>query len=124
MSGQSVWDTFTYTVKNSNGSLDTRTVQALIGGLNEPISSQTATLSPKTGVGTIKPATVAAKVMTTSLAPNTLALSAALQLATADSSLGYRDWLCDFDLLSGNGQKSKTSKSLVDAAIRGPNSIW
>jgi hypothetical protein len=124
MSGQSVWDTFTYTVKDSDGSLDTRTVQTLISGLNEPMSSQAAAPSPKTGVGTIKPVPVAAKVTTTSLAPNALALSAALQLTAAGSSLGYRDWLCDFDLLSGNGQKSKTTNSLVDAVIRGPNSIW
>ena len=37
LTGQSLWDTFTYTIKDSKGLADTATVKVLVSGLDEPV---------------------------------------------------------------------------------------
>ena len=45
MAGQSLWDTFTYTIRDSKGLADTATVKVLVSGLNETPQAPTLALN-------------------------------------------------------------------------------
>jgi VCBS repeat-containing protein len=102
--GQSLWDTFTYTIRDSKGLLDTATVKVLVSGLNEV--SHGVVLNAATSASS--PATVVA------------AHDAALSAGNLDSAAGYLRWLDEFDLLASSNRKSDNSiLGAVDAVIGG-----
>ena len=118
LAGQSLWDTFTYTIQDSKGLTDKATVKVLVSGLAEPPSGQ-AVLYRSAGSGnTTSVPSLAASSQTPSTTASAAAHDAALRSATLDGPLGYLSWLYDFDLLS----KSKKDNSValgVDAVLTG-----
>lgn len=110
LTGQSVWDTFTYTIKDSNGRFDTATVRVQVSGLDESTSLKLAANS----VGTASSASSAAAILksgTTAAAHDMV-----LGLATQDNLLGRLGAFYDLDLLSRSLKKS--SSLAVDAVLR------
>ncbi len=111
--GTTVWDTFTYTVKDSNGLLDTAMVKIQVTGLNESAGNLKAATATKVSLASTKTTLTSAgpKSNTTTAAHDTV-----LRLTPQDNSLGYLNWLYDFEQL--NKKLKQSSLLAVDAVLK------
>ncbi len=124
MAGQSLWDTFTYTIQDNKGLADTATVNVLVSGVNEAPQAPALVLS---AVGSESAA--AASSPTVIIRPTAAAAAhdAALSSANLAAALGYLRWLDEFDLLGNGSRKSEKDNSVfdaVDAVMGGGKRSW
>jgi VCBS repeat-containing protein len=117
LTGQSLWDTFTYTIKDSKGLLDTATVKVLVSGLDEPSGVKGVQIAAS-GIGSVVSALPSA---TANAKAHTFGRAAACDTVfkswSFDNSFGCLSWLDDFDLLGYLSQKSKKGSSSFDHAV-------
>ena len=119
LASQSLWDTFTYSIRDRGSLLDTATVKRQVSGLDETPGERGTVLGRDGSGSTAWPQSLATggSLKTTS---NTAANDKAIGLGTLDESLGYLSWLYDFDLLGNGHQRAKKGDSLtlaVDAVF-------
>ena len=112
LAGQSVRDSLSYTIKDSNGLADTAAAKVSASGLDEPSGGEGMAVASGGSESTALPLLLATDGRRAT--NNTTAHDKAIGSGTLDDPLGYLSWLYDFDLL-GNGQKSKKSNSRASA---------
>ncbi len=121
--GQSLWDTFTYTIQDSKGLADTATVKVLVNGLSASQGDQPMTLSATAdSVPSHSSAPTATLSSAAGVLPagSTAARDFVLGSSLGASPLGYLAWLCDWELLSRPSRDSNggiTSLAALDGLM-------